>query len=76
MRLLIEWIKPLDAGLTQFASYWKEYNIEALWPIIVDGTIMGFSIYVQGHIKFIRNFNAYHIGDYRVYTNDGVQLNF
>ena len=54
----------------------KEYNIEALWPIIADGTIMGFSIYVQGHIKFIRNFHEYHIGDYRVYTNDEVQLNF
>ena len=48
MRLLIEWIKPLDAGLTQFASYWKEYNIEALQT---DLQKMKRSIYKYGERK-------------------------
>jgi negative regulator of sigma E activity len=73
MKLVIEWFKMIS--IDSFISKWKEYYVDAVWPIHKDGILMGFSIYVNGVTKYITNYKDWHIGQYKVYTKDSVQLN-
>ena len=63
MKLVIEWYLLILLFLN---------GKNAVWPIHKDGILMGFSIYVT---KYITNYKDWHIGQYKVYTKDSVQLN-